>query len=104
MPNIMTAPAARPVVLPVQTRQIREVAGGLAGRLREHAGADVRLDFGAVEVIDSRELGALVVLNRKVRDAGGRLALVNVQPFVSGVLAVTRLDTILDVRAASDCK
>ena len=55
----------------------------------------------ARQYIESRELGTLVVLNRKVRDAGGRLALMNVRPFVAGVLEVTRLDTILDVRPAA---
>ena len=31
-----------------------------------------------------------------------RLTLVNVRPFVSGVLNVTRLDTLLDVRPAGE--
>ena len=65
--------------------------GGLAGR-------EVHLDFGNVEFVESRDLGALVVLNRKVKGAGGKLALVNVRPVVSGVLEVTRLNTILEVR------
>ena len=90
-----------PSVEPVQTRGVRETANRLAAQLTRLHGAEARLDFGAVEYIESRELGALVVLNRKVRDAGGRLALVNVRPFVAGVLEVTRLDTILDVRRAA---
>jgi anti-anti-sigma factor len=90
-----------PAVVPVRTRGVRETANRLATQLDGLGGAEARLDFGAVEYIESRELGALVVLNRKVRDAGGRLALVNVRPFVAGVLEVTRLDTILDVRRAA---
>ena len=84
--------------LPVWTGHVRETANRLAEQLAHLAGTEARLDFRAVEYIESRELGALVLLNRKVRDAGGRLALVNVRPFVAGVFEVTRLDTILDVR------
>jgi len=57
-----------------------------------------------VDYVDSRELGALVVLNREVKASGGRLALVNVGTFVAGVFDVTRLDTILDIRRAAGLK
>jgi anti-anti-sigma factor len=98
----MTNPTnTAPAVVPVPTRGVRETANRLAAQLPGLGGGEARLDFGAVEYIESRELGALVVLNRKVREAGGRLALVNVRPFVAGVLEVTRLDTILDVRRAA---
>jgi anti-anti-sigma factor len=89
------APDSRPLVLSVSNRQVREVAARAADCLD---GGDVRLDFAGVDYVNSRELGALVVLNRKVKASGGRLALVNVGPFVAGVFDVTRLDTILDIR------
>jgi anti-anti-sigma factor len=86
-----------PAVVPVRNGQVRETASRTADRL---TGGDVRLDFAGVDVLASRELGALVVLNRKVRAAGGRLSLVNVGPHPAGVLNVTRLDTILTVHRA----
>jgi anti-anti-sigma factor len=39
-------------------------------------------------------LGELVSLYRRVSDAGGELTLVNVQPFVAEVFAVTGLATL----------
>jgi anti-anti-sigma factor len=97
-----TAPAA---VLTIHNGQVRESVNRLAGEVAEKparwAGREVRLDFRALDYVDSRELGALVVLNRRVKGVGGRLTLVNVRPFVSGVLHVTRLDTILDVHRAT---
>ena len=93
-----------PTVLAVHNGQVREAAGRMADQVSARpgglGGAEVRLDLAAVEYVESRELGALVVLNRKVNGAGGRLALVGVRPGVAGVLSVTRLDTILDVRTA----
>ena len=100
----MAPTATAPTVVSVPSGAVRDAAGWLAVELAERPGGlnggEVRLDLGAVEFVESRELGALVVLNRRARDAGGRLALVDVRPQVAAVLEVTRLDTILDVRRA----
>jgi anti-anti-sigma factor len=92
-----TTRTTRPTVLSVRNSRVRDAADRAAAGLDARG---VRLDFAAVEYVESRELGALVVLNRKVAAAGGKLALVNVGPFVAGVFNVTRLDTILDVHRA----
>ena len=96
--------APRPTVVAVHNGAVRDAAGWLAAQLADRPdglnGGEVRLDFEAVEYVESRELGALILLNRRARDAGGRLTLVGVQPLVAAVFEVTRLDTILDVRQA----
>jgi anti-anti-sigma factor len=91
-PNTDHAPARTSV--PVQAGQVKATANRLA---EDPPRGDVVLDFAGVQFVGSEELGALVALNRKVRGAGGKLRLVNVEPPISGVFAVTRLDTILDV-------
>jgi len=105
MPEPANPPAPSPTVVTVPNGAVRDAAGWLATQLAEHPGGlnggEVRLDFGAVEYVESRELGALVLLNRRARDAGGRLALVDVRPLVAAVFEVTRLDTILDIRRAA---
>ena len=58
----------------------------------------VALDLRSLRYIGNQELGAIVTLNRKVREAGGRLSLINVQPAVADVFAVTGLDTLIQVR------
>jgi anti-sigma B factor antagonist len=74
----------------------------LRGRLVElaagRAGQDLRLDLGRLGYLTSTGLGLFVSLNRRVREAGGRLSLLNVTGAVYEVFAVTRLTTILDVR------
>jgi anti-anti-sigma factor len=105
MPETPNLPATGPTIVAVPNGAVRDAAGWLAAQLAECPGGlnggEVRLDFGAVESVESRELGALVVLNRRARDAGGRLALVDVRPLVAAVFELTRLDTILDVRRAA---
>jgi anti-anti-sigma factor len=58
------------------------------------------LDFGNVEYISSQALGLLVHLHRERLAAGRRLAILNLRPQVQEVFAVTRLDTLLDLRPA----
>ena len=93
-PTANTDPAAAPPSVPVRAGQVKATANRLA---ENPPRGDVVLDFAGVQFVGSEELGALVALNRKVRGAGGRLRLVNVEPPISGVFAITRLDTIIDV-------
>jgi len=58
------------------------------------------LDLSGVRVPTASGLGALVSLHKQVRDNGGRLVLLNVQPWAYEVFTVTRLTEVMDVRAA----
>jgi anti-anti-sigma factor len=55
------------------------------------------LDLRSVRYATSRALGQFVSLNRQARQAGRRFVLSNPGPTVSEILAVTRLDTVLEV-------
>lgn len=58
------------------------------------------LDLSGVCLPTASGLGALVSLHKQVRDNGGRIVLLNVQPWAYEVFAVTRLTDVMDVRAA----
>ena len=96
-PNTGAGPTAGRTSIPVRAGQVGAAANRLAGG---PPAGDIVLDVAGVEFVASEELGALIALNRKVRGAGGTLRLVNVGAPVSGVFAVTRLDTLLDVHRA----
>jgi anti-anti-sigma factor len=55
------------------------------------------LDLANIRFVTGSALGRLVGLNRKVRAAGGRLVLSNLNPLVAQVIAVTRLDKVLEL-------
>jgi anti-sigma B factor antagonist len=57
----------------------------------------VVLDLAGVGFLDSSALGALVVMFKAFRDAGGRLCLAAVQPQVRSILAITSVDRAIDV-------
>lgn len=79
---------------------------GVGDRLTALAGAGDRphltIDLGGVTMLTSVALAKFVGLNGKVRAAGGRLVLVNPTPLVRRVFTITRLDTILDIRATAE--
>ena len=90
-------------VLTIQGRQVREEANRLTEQLAAGGGGPgsrILLDLGTVDYVSSEDLGALIALHKRVKGNGGRLTLLNVRPLVSGVLSVTRLDTLFDVRQA----
>jgi anti-sigma B factor antagonist len=60
----------------------------------------LRLDLFFVESVSSLALAKLVALHRRASDAGGELALVNVQPFVGEVFAVTGLAKLFGLPGA----
>lgn len=55
------------------------------------------LDLTDVKYVPSMGLGTLVMLNRKLKDAGQRFLLVGVQPDVRNVLSLTRLDQLFEM-------
>jgi anti-anti-sigma factor len=59
--------------------------------------ARIVLVLGNIEYTSGSGLGTLLALNRKVRSMGGRLLLTNLNPAVAEVIAVTRLDRVLEV-------
>ena len=54
-------------------------------------------DLSGIRYVSSTGLGLLVGLNHRIRAAGGRLLLANAGPLVREVLAVTRLDSVLEI-------
>lgn len=59
---------------------------------------ELRLDMSRVAAVDAVALALLVSTHRRVAAAGGRLVLDGVGPSLARLLAVTRLNRVLDVR------
>lgn len=55
------------------------------------------LDLSPVSYIDSSGLSALLVGNRLCAGSGGKVVLTGLTPFVTGLLQISRLDSLLQV-------
>lgn len=56
------------------------------------------LNFENVEFISSATLGKLIVLDRKVKTAKGRLRMCRIRPEILEVFRITKLDKVFDIR------
>jgi anti-sigma B factor antagonist len=61
----------------------------------------VLLDLSGVRIVTSDGLGLIIVLNTKLRAAGGRLTIVGASPTVNEVFEVTQLTRLFDVHVAA---
>jgi anti-sigma B factor antagonist len=80
--------------LVVGNRQALKTA--VVGEL-ENGRRAVVIDLGETDLIDSGGLGVLVTLYRHAEELGGRLVLANLSEELSGLLRLTKLDTIFTV-------
>jgi anti-sigma B factor antagonist len=73
----------------------------LNGAAEGCTGKHLRLDLAAIEFLTSVVLAKLIGVNGRFRTAGGKLTLLNVNPDVREVFAVTKLDHIFHVVPAA---
>lgn len=59
------------------------------------------LDFAVCNYVDSSGAGVLVSISKKIRDAGGSLALVNVNDDLATYFAFAKLDSLFTINPAS---
>jgi anti-anti-sigma factor len=76
----------------------RELEGRTDGAGERH----LLLDFTNVKYINSAELGTLVTLHTRTRDAGGYLTLFNLDAQLHKLFSITRLDTLLAICREAD--
>jgi len=60
------------------------------------------LNFDSVEFMSSAALNKLISLNKKVKDAAGRLKLACLRPEIEEVFRITRLDRVFDLRKTQE--
>jgi anti-anti-sigma factor len=85
--------------LVVGNRQALKTA--VVGEL-ENGRRAVVIDLGQTDLIDSGGLGVLVTLYRHAEELGGKLVLANLSEELSGLLRLTKLDTIFTVAESVD--
>ena len=58
------------------------------------------VDLADVDFCDSSGLSALLIAERKMKEHGGKVRLLNVHKKVSGLLKISMLDRIFDIKEA----
>jgi len=76
-----------------------QLRGELLKFLEEQKPKKLILNLGAVPYMDSSAIAVLVEALQKMRKAGGKICLTNLQPRVKGLLEIARLDSIFVLTA-----
>jgi anti-anti-sigma factor len=75
-----------------------EAFGKMVSRLADQSGRHkVQLDFARVRCLSASGLGALVMLHKRLRAAGGQLTFCNVSPQVHDIFQITGLMKLLHI-------
>lgn len=82
----------------IDTDNIQAMGDELLALVEQDGRRSLLLNFAGVEFLSSAALNKLVVLERKVRAAGGRWKICNLRSEIREVFAITRLDRLFDIR------
>jgi anti-sigma B factor antagonist len=79
-------------------QSIQAIGEQLENLVSEAGGKKLLLNFRNVEYMSSAVLGMLVMLNKKIRTAGGKLVMCNIDPQIREVFTITKLDKMFVIR------
>jgi anti-sigma B factor antagonist len=101
VPTIRVEPAANAVVASIRgeidLHNSPDLRGVLLELLAKHEPKRLILNLSQVPYMDSSAIAVLVEALQKIRKAGGRIFLTDLQPRVKGLLEIARLDSIFVV-------
>jgi len=76
---------------------IQIIGNQLFGLVDEDGRTSIVLDFTNVEYLSSAALGKLLVMDKKVKAAKGKLRLCNIRPEIYEVFAITKLNKLFKI-------
>ena len=77
---------------------IEELGGELFALIEQENRSKLLLNFGDVEFLSSAALNKLIILDKKLRAAGGTLKLSNLRPEIYEVFMITKLNQLFDIK------
>ena len=77
---------------------IQELGEDLFALVEKEQHKNILLNFTGVEFLSSAALNKLILLDKKVKTAGGKLQLCNLKPEIFEILAVTRLTQLFSIK------
>jgi anti-anti-sigma regulatory factor len=90
------------VPIPQRTPATADVESLVRALRRSGTAARVGVDLSSLEVVSSSWVAELVILHRRIREAGGRLFLFGLNPYVRASLHRFRLDQVFEIVEPED--
>jgi anti-sigma B factor antagonist len=77
---------------------IQIIGNQLFALVEEDGAKRIVLDFSNVEYLSSAALGKLITMEKKVKQAGGKLRLCSIRPDIYEVFAITKLNKVFEIK------
>ena len=82
----------------IDAANIQELGDELFGLVEKEQRKNLLLNFATVEFLSSAALNKLIILDKKVKAASGKMRLCNLKPEIYEVFAITRLNQLFDIK------
>jgi anti-sigma B factor antagonist len=82
----------------IDAANIQELGDELFALVEKDQKKNLLLNFANVEFLSSAALNKLIILDKKVKSAAGKMRLCNLRPEIFEVFAITRLNTVFDIK------
>lgn len=82
----------------IDAANIQELGDELFALVEKEQRKNLLLNFASVEFLSSAALNKLIILDKKVKAASGKMRLCNLRPEIYEVFAITRLNQLFDIK------
>jgi anti-sigma B factor antagonist len=82
----------------IDAANIQELGDELFALVEKEQRKNLLLNFASVEFLSSAALNKLIILDKKVKGAAGKMRLCNLRPEIYEVFAITRLNQLFDIK------
>ncbi|MEX2175142.1 MAG: STAS domain-containing protein [Pirellulaceae bacterium] len=82
----------------IDAANIQELGDELFALVEKDERKNLLLNFTSVEFLSSAALNKLIILDKKVKAAGGKMRLCSLKPEIYEVFAITRLNQLFDIK------
>ncbi len=82
----------------IDAANIQELGEELFALIEKEKKKNVILNFATVEFLSSAALNKLIIMDKKVKAATGKMRLCNLRPEIYEVFAITRLNQLFDIK------
>lgn len=83
----------------IDAANIQELGDELFNLVEKEQKKNLVLNFATVEFLSSAALNKLIILDKKVKTAGGKMRLCNLRKEIYEVFAITRLNQVFEIKA-----
>jgi len=81
---------------------IQDLGEELFGLVENEGRKSLLLDFSNVEFLSSAALNKLIILDKKVKAASGKIKFCSLRPEIHEVFVITRLTQLFDIKNSED--